>query len=102
RRPSYHHRWKAAACHHATVDVWTSRVDGWGSRLMVRKGSGVVATAPERSIDGHRERLRRAFLANGDGAMGEADLLELLLCFAIPRQDVRQLAERLLRHFGSL
>lgn len=51
---------------------------------------------------GHRGRLRQRFL-NGDAATyTDAALLELLLTYAIPRQDVRPLAERLLARFGDL
>jgi hypothetical protein len=51
---------------------------------------------------GHRERLRNRFLAGADGSESDVALLELLLTYAIPRQDVRPLAERLIARFGSL
>lgn len=50
---------------------------------------------------GHRERLRRRFFGDGDQLSG-AEQLELLLTYAIPRQDVEPLAQTLLAHFGSL
>lgn len=50
---------------------------------------------------GHRARLRERFLA-APGALTEAELLELLLTYAIPRQDTALLAAELLARFGSL
>jgi hypothetical protein len=51
---------------------------------------------------GHRERLRGRFLAGEETALAEETLLELLLTYAIPRQDVAPLARRLLEKFGNL
>src|ERR1700752_1102133 len=45
---------------------------------------------------GHRERLRARFFAGGAGAMPDYELLELVLFAAIPRQDVKPLAKRML------
>lgn len=50
---------------------------------------------------GHRQRLRARFLA-GQDRFTEAQLLELLLTYAIPRHDVAPIADRLLREYGSL
>lgn len=51
---------------------------------------------------GHRERLRKRFLAGGHKPMPEYEILELLLFNAIPRIDVKPLAKRLLAAFGDL
>ena len=51
--------------------------------------------------DGHRKRLKEQFLHHGDG-FHDHQLLELLLCYAIPQGDVNGLAHRLLDRFGSL
>lgn len=51
---------------------------------------------------GHRQRLRRRFLASGAEGLSEGEMLELLLTFAIPRRDVAPLAARLLARFGNL
>lgn len=51
---------------------------------------------------GHRDRLRARFVENGAKALGDYELLELLLFNAIPRRDVKPLAKRLLATFGSL
>lgn len=50
---------------------------------------------------GHRERLRKRFLEGGADALPDYELLELLLCLAIPRRDVKPLAKLLLKKFGS-
>ena len=50
---------------------------------------------------GHRERLRERFAKAGLDGFAPHEALELLLTFAIPRQDVNPLAHRLLHHFGS-
>lgn len=52
-------------------------------------------------LAGHRARLRARFAAT-PSALSEAELLELLLTYAIPRQDVAPLAETLLERFGGL
>jgi DNA repair protein RadC len=50
---------------------------------------------------GHRERLRARFREAGAGALSDYELLELLLFRAQPRGDVKPLAKRLLKKFGS-
>lgn len=50
---------------------------------------------------GHRERLRERFLTAGPIAVGDYELLELLLFQARPRGDVKPLAKALLARFGS-
>jgi DNA repair protein RadC len=50
---------------------------------------------------GHRARLRRRFLTAGSEALADYELLELLLFLAKPRGDVKPLAKRLIREFGS-
>ena len=57
----------------------------------------------EKSIhSGHRQRLREQFLQHGLDTMAEVNALELLLFYAIPRQDTSPIAHRLLDTFGSL
>ena len=51
---------------------------------------------------GHRARLRERFVQSGLAGFAPHEVLELLLTFAIPRQDVNPLAHRLIAHFGSL
>jgi DNA repair protein RadC len=50
---------------------------------------------------GHRQRLRERFLSDA-ATLSDAECLELLLSYAIPRQDVAPQAASLLRRFGSL
>ena len=49
----------------------------------------------------HRARLRERFMQGGAAAMPEYELLELILFRAIPRQDVKPLARRLIENFGD-
>jgi DNA repair protein RadC len=50
---------------------------------------------------GHRKRLRQRFMEGGPTALLDYELLELLLCQAQPRGDVKPLAKALLKRFGS-
>ncbi|MCG7493953.1 DNA repair protein RadC [Thalassobius sp. Cn5-15] len=52
-------------------------------------------------IQGHRKRLQKRFLDGGSDALPDYELLELVLFNAIPRQDVKPLAYRLLNTFGD-
>lgn len=52
-------------------------------------------------IADHRKRLRTRFMEGGSTAMPDYELLELVLFRAIPRQDVKPLARRLLDTFGD-
>src|SRR5690606_1447157 len=63
-------------------------------------GRGAPARLPSYIAD-HRARLRQRFLAGGAAAMPDYELLELVLFRAIPRQDVKPLARRLLDIFGD-
>ncbi len=59
-----------------------------------------VARLPSYIAD-HRKRLRERFMQGGAHAMPDYELLELVLFRAIPRQDVKPLARRLLDTFGD-
>ena len=50
---------------------------------------------------GHRERLRERLLNTGSEGFHDYELLELLLTYAFPRKDVKPLAKKLIKHFGS-
>lgn len=52
-------------------------------------------------IKDHRKRLRERFIAGGEKAVADYELLELVLFRAIPRQDVKPLARNLLDTFGD-
>lgn len=52
-------------------------------------------------IKDHRQRLRTRFRDGGATALPDYELLELVLFRAIPRQDVKPLAHKLLETFGD-
>ena len=52
--------------------------------------------------DGHRDRLRKRYMAEGLDHFTEVQVLELMLFYCIPRKDTNELAHRLLERFGSL
>ncbi|SMO95353.1 RadC family protein [Paracoccus laeviglucosivorans] len=52
-------------------------------------------------ISDHRARLRDRFMQGGADAMPDYEMLELILFRAIPRQDVKPLARRLIDTFGD-
>ena len=56
----------------------------------------------DKSLGGHRERLRSRFLDGGADALPDYELLELILFAASPRGDVKPAAKRLIAEFGSL
>jgi len=51
---------------------------------------------------GHRDKMKRRFLAEGLDHFEEHNILELILFFAIPRRDTNEIAHQLLHRFGSL
>ena len=51
--------------------------------------------------DGHRQRMKERFLAEGLDHFHDHQVLELLLYFSIPRIDTNEIAHRLIEHFGS-
>ena len=52
--------------------------------------------------EGHRERMKKRFLRHGLASFDDHQVLELLLFYAVPRQDTNELAHRLMDTFGSL
>lgn len=57
----------------------------------------------EKSIhDGHRKRVREAFLKRDIASMPDHEILEILLFYSNPRKDTNELAHRLISNFGSL
>jgi len=54
------------------------------------------------SVKGHRERLRIRFAAHGFDGFHDYEVVELLLTYAIPRSDVKPVAKRLIKVFGTL
>ena len=62
--------------------------------------SGVPKKLPS-YIKDHRKRLRDRFVEGGSTSVADYELLELVLFRAIPRQDVKPLARRLIETFGD-
>ena len=52
--------------------------------------------------DGHRERMKKRFAEGGLSGFDDINALEMLLFYALPRQDTNALAHRLIDRFGSL
>ena len=52
--------------------------------------------------DGHREKMRKRYLAGGLDSFADHEALELLLYYAIPRRDVNPIAHALMERYGSL
>ena len=50
---------------------------------------------------GHRQRLKERFLRGFGADMADYEAIELLLTYAIPRRDVKPLAKKLIKEFGS-
>lgn len=55
----------------------------------------------EADHSGHRDRLRARLLREGADGLNDRELMEFLLCFVLPRQDVSGMAAQLVEHFGS-
>ena len=51
---------------------------------------------------GHRARMRQKVQSNGFEGLEPHEIIEFLLFYAIPRQDVNELAHRLIDRFGSV
>jgi DNA repair protein RadC len=66
-----------------------------------KPGLSDVAAAELPHYLGHRDRLRQRFREGGADALPDYELLELLLFAAIPRQDVKPLAKRMLEAFDG-
>lgn len=52
--------------------------------------------------NGHRQRLRKQFLANGISGISDCNVLELYLSLIIPRKDVKLLAYALMNRYATL
>ena len=52
--------------------------------------------------DGHRQRLKERFRSEGLDNFNDIQVLELLLFYAVPRQDTNPIAHALLERFGTL
>ena len=50
---------------------------------------------------GHRQRLKDKLRTAGPASLADYELLELLLCLAVPRRDMKPLAKKLIATFGD-
>jgi len=64
-------------------------------------GTAFIKDTTEPHYLGHRDRLRARLREGGEDALPDYELLELVLFAAIPRQDVKPLAKRMLEAFDS-
>lgn len=62
----------------------------------------IAANAKEAHYHGHRERLRARYRQQGETALADYEILELLLFRLIPRRDTKPIAKALLDRFGTL
>lgn len=82
-------------------------MDNGQARFAFAEAPAAGLTAPAPPMRGrddqkaHRARLRARFMADRGEAMPDYELLELVLFRAIPRREVKPLAKRLMREFGS-
>jgi DNA repair protein RadC len=65
-------------------------------------GDGGKPASAANDASGHRKRLRKRLVEGGAGALGDHEIIELLLMQAVPRQDTKPLARSLLQRFLSL
>ena len=56
---------------------------------------------PGTEHEGHRQRMKERFLANGLKGFSDHEILELLLFYAIPYRDTNPLAHELVTRYGS-
>src|ERR1700712_375640 len=70
----------------------------------VGKPAGLAEGNPtaQSPFHGHRERLRNRYRENGDTALADYEMLELLLFRLIPRRDTKPIAKALIERFGTL
>lgn len=50
---------------------------------------------------GHRERIREKLINSKPGTMPDYEILEMLLCMALPRKDTKPLSKDLIKKYGS-
>lgn len=51
---------------------------------------------------GHRERMRKRFLATGINGFSDHELLELMLFYVLPRVNTNHISHQLINHFENL
>ena len=64
--------------------------------------SGTLGDRRKEQQKGHRSRVRERYFEAGLDGFQDYEVLEMLLFYAIPRQDTKALAKDLIARFGSL
>ena len=82
------------------MPLFTPASDDVGPVIVPALAKGTAKGTPSYLSD-HRARLRERFMQGGATAMPDYEMLELVLFRAIPRQDVKPLARRLIERFGD-
>jgi DNA repair protein RadC len=72
------------------------------SPSVVMKSLHPIVGAQKPHYHGHRQRLRQKFHDHGSLALADYELIELLLCLALARGDVKPLAKTLLARFKKI
>lgn len=70
-----------------------------------KNGAGAKPVDPGQTPhggEGHRKRLTERFALNGLGALHLHEIVELILTYAIPRRDTKQIARALVRRYKTL
>lgn len=67
-----------------------------------KKVKPAASGIPEAHYLGHRDRLRDRFREQGESALADYELLELMLFRLIPRRDTKPIAKALIERFGTL
>jgi len=63
----------------------------------------LIRTSADKKIhEGHRQRVRARFLAEGLDAFEDHQVLEFILFYCIPMKDTNEIAHKMLKGFGSL
>ncbi|MET0748783.1 MAG: DNA repair protein RadC [Rhizobium sp.] len=70
--------------------------------VQLRKPIDIAKADPMAHVHGHRERLRTRYRENGDAALADYEMLELMLFRLIPRRDTKPIAKALIDRFGTL
>ncbi|MBQ2823494.1 MAG: RadC family protein [Oscillospiraceae bacterium] len=62
-----------------------------------------MSTAQKGNVhDGHRQRMRERFLAEGFNGFSQHQIIEMLLFYTCPRIDTNEIAHELINKFGSI
>lgn len=62
----------------------------------------VVKAMDKKLHEGHRQRVKTRYLAEGLDAFEDHQVLEMLLFFCIPMKDTNELAHKMIMEYGSL